>query len=346
MPQRVVAFAPGRVNLIGEHTDYNGGLCLPFALELGVEVSAEPLSDEAVEAFARDLGERDGFSLGTRERAGGWRAYVRGAAAELEAAGFRLRGTHLEIRSRLPLGGGLASSAALTIATCLAMLEVAGASPPEPIALARLCQAVERDWAGADTGLLDQLAILSARPGHALRIDVARLATEPVPLGLGRWVLWMLDSGARHDHATGAYNERRAECRAACELLGIESLRDASAADFAELPTPLDRRVRHVVSENDRVERMVEALRRTDPEEAARLLDEGHRSLRDDYEVSTPAVEDAIARLRIAGARGARLVGGGFGGHVLGLFPPHARVPAGATRLRAGGSARINKGRC
>jgi galactokinase len=341
MTKHVVAFAPGRVNLIGEHTDYNGGLCLPFALERGLEVSAEPGEDEVVEAFAADLGERDRFLLSAGERAGGWRAYVRGAAAELEAAGFGLRGTRLEIRSRLPLGGGLASSAALTIATCLALLEVADWAPPEPITLARLCQAVEREWAGADTGLLDQLAILCARTGHALRIDMTTLATEAVPLGLGRWTLWMLDSGARHDHAAGAYNERRAECRRACELLGIESLRHASAADATRLPAPLGRRVRHVVSENERVERMVEALRRDEPEKAARLLDDGHRSLRDDYEVSTPAVEDAIARLRAAGARGARLVGGGFGGHVIGLVPPGVRAPAGATRLRAGGPARI-----
>jgi galactokinase len=341
MHERVVAFAPGRVNLIGEHTDYNGGLCLPFAIDLGLEVSAEARDDDLIEVFARDLGERDRFSLLMGERPPGWRAYVFGAAAELRAAGIGLRGARLEIRSRLPRGAGLASSAALTIATCLALAEIASAAPPEPAALARLCQTVEREWAGADTGVLDQLAIVCARTGHALRIDAATLTIEPVPLLLAGWSLWMLDSGARHDHAAGAYNERRAECRMACELLGIESLRQASPSDAVRLPPPLDRRLRHVVSENLRVERMVDSLRRAQPDATARLLDEGHRSLRDDYDVSVPAVEDAIARLRAAGARGARMVGGGFGGHVIGLFPPGARAPAGATRLRAGGPARI-----
>jgi galactokinase len=340
MPERTVAFAPGRVNLIGEHTDYNGGLCLPFALERGLQVWAERVPADEIEVVAADFGERDRFSLGAIERAGGWRAYVRGAAAELLAAGSRLRGTRLEIRSSLPPGGGLASSAAITVATSLALLGVADEALPEPVALARICQAVERRWAGADTGLLDQLAIICARAGHALLIDNATLRTRHVPLDLGGWTLRMLDSGARHDHAAGAYNERRAECARACELLGIDSLRDASAVDAARLPAQLDRRVAHVVSENVRVELMVDALRAADGAQAARLLDEGHRSLRDDYDVSAPEVEDAVIRLRAAGARGARLTGGGFGGHVIGLFPPGA-APEVGTALRAGGPARL-----
>ena len=339
MPDLVIAFAPGRVNLIGEHTDYNGGLCLPFALDRGLEVSAEPREDYVIEAHARDLGERDRFGLGGPERVGGWRAYVRGAAAKLAGAGYRLCGARLEIRSDLPSGGGLASSAALTVATCMALLTVAEEAPPQPIELARLCQSVEREWAAADTGLLDQLAILFARPGHALRIDAGALAIEPVPLRLGGWTLSLLDSGAHHDHAASAYNERRAECRKARELLGVETLRSASAADATRLPAPLDRRVRHVVSENERVESMVEALRGSDPAAVARLLDEGHRSLRDDYEVSAPAVEESRARLLAAGARGARLVGGGFGGHLIGLFAPGGRPPSGAIAARSGPAA-------
>jgi galactokinase len=336
MPGSVNVFAPGRVNLIGEHTDYNGGLCLPFAIDCGLTVSAEPLGRHQVEAHAHDIAEVDRFSLGAVEPASGWRAYVRGAASELISAGYRLRGARLAIRSELPAGGGLASSAALTIATALAMLTAAEQPVPEPIALARLCGRVENAWAGAETGLLDQLAILLASSEQAIRLDMATLAADPVPLALGRWTLCLLDSGARHAHAAGEYNARRAECRKACELLGIETLSEASAGDAVRLPPPLDRRARHVLSENARVDSMADALWRSDFDEAARILDEGHASLRDDYEASAPAVENSIARLREAGARGARIVGGGFGGHVLGLFPPGVSPPREARLVGVG----------
>jgi galactokinase len=339
--RRVTAFAPGRVNLIGEHTDYNGGLCLPFATDRGLTVTAEALDESEVDAHAHDLGEHDRFELGAFERAPGWRAYVRGIAAELAAAGHVLRGARLEIRSELSPGGGLASSAALTIAVALALLAVAEEPAPDPFALARLCARTENDWAGAQTGLLDQLAILCARRDHAVRIDTAGETVDRVPLSLHGWTVCVLDSGARHEHARGCYNERRAECRAACASLGIGSLSEARADDVDRLPPPLDRRLRHVLTENARVERTVDALRRSDPAEVGRLLDEGHASLRDDYAVSVPAVEEAVARLKAAGAGGARMVGGGFGGHVLGLFPPGASPPGNALPVSAGGHARV-----
>jgi galactokinase len=341
---RVTAFAPGRVNLIGEHTDYNGGLCLPFAFGRGVTVVAEPLAGDEVEVHAVDLGEHDRFPLGAPAAAAGWRAYVRGVAAELHAAGHRLAGARIHITSTLPAGGGLASSAALTIGCALALLDVAGASAPPAAALAAVCARVEELWAGAETGLLDQLAILSAEPGHAvlldMRLDPASSALRQVPLSLAGWRLFLLDSGVRHDHTAGGYNVRRAECRKACELLGVESLSAAAPADVAGLPPPLDRRARHVLSENARVARMVEALERPDMEEVARLLAEGHASMRDDYEVSAPAVEDTVALLQTSGARGARMIGGGFGGHVLGLFPPGAEPPRQAIPIDANGRVR------
>jgi galactokinase len=339
--RRVTAFAPGRVNLIGEHTDYNGGLCLPFGSDRGITVTGEALDHGEIEVLAREEGERDRFSLQAITPAPGWRAYVRGVTSELVSAGHDLRGARLEIRSELPAGGGLASSAALTIAASLALLSVAGQPAPEPISLARLCSRVENEWAGAQTGLLDQLAILCAVAGQAVRIDTSTASVEAVPLALGEWTLRLLDSRVRHVHAEGGYNQRRRECRRACALLGIDSLRHASPDDVARLPPPLDRRLRHVLTENTRVERMVGALRSSDLAEAGALLDEGHISLRDDYAVSVPAVEEAVARLKASGAAGARIVGGGFGGHVLGLFPPGASAPGDTLPVSPGGGVRV-----
>ena len=289
MADRVRARGPGRVNLIGEHTDYNGGLALPFAIDRGVTVTAEPLGGDRIEAHALDLGESDAFALAAAERAEGWRAFVRGAVAELTAAGYALRPCRLEIESDLRQGVGLSSSAAMETALCLALLAVAGEAEPDRRELAKLCSRVENDWVGAETGLLDQLASLCSEAGHAVRIDFATLAIEPVPLDLGGWSLVTLDSGAVHSIAYSGYNERRRECRQACEALGIETLREARDVDA--LPEPLRSRARHVVTENARVDATVEALRAGDLEQVGRLLDAGHASLRDDYAASVPEVE-------------------------------------------------------
>jgi galactokinase len=337
MADLVVARGPGRVNLIGEHTDYNGGLALPFAIDRGVTVTAEP-ADERFEVEARDLGETDAFGL-EPERVDGWRAFVRGTVAELRAAGHTLRPARLVIEGDLERGSGLSSSAALEAALCLALLGVAGEPEGNRRALAELCSRVENDWVGAQTGLLDQLAVLLSRDGHALRLDFASGAADPVPLDLGDWTLATVDSGATHTHADSGYNERRDECRAACEALGVESLRDAPAD--AALPAPLDRRLRHVQTENARVDAMVTVLAGADLEEAGRLLDASHASLRDDYEASVPEVEETVRRCKAAGAAGARMVGGGFGGHVLALFPPGATPPGDALVVRPGPPAQL-----
>ena len=336
MADRVVARGPGRVNLIGEHTDYNDGLAMPFAIERGVTVTAEPCDGERVEAHAADLGERDAFPLEAPERADGWRAFVRGTVAELRAAGHDVRPCRLTIEGDLPHGSGLSSSAALEAALCLALVD----DPGDRVELAKLCSRVENEWVGAETGLLDQLAVLCATDGHVLRIDFRSLSLEPVPLELGDWELVTVDSGAAHEHAAGGYNERRAECRAATEALGLDSLRDATESAAAELPPPLDRRVRHVVTENARVEAMAQALERRDLAEAGQLLDAGHASLRDCYEASVPEVERTVQALKDAGAAGARMIGGGFGGAILALLPPGARAPIGATPVAAGPPAR------
>ena len=350
--EQSAAFAPGRVNLIGEHTDYNQGLALPFAIADGITVSAhaEPVGtpgEERVSAFARDLGERDEFALADPQPAAGWRAFVRGTVAELTRAGYPLVGASLQIGGALAPGAGLSSSAALEVALCLALVGL-GSQPAseaakdlDRTALAQLCARVENDWVGAHTGLLDQLASLYGAPDAALCIDFRTLTVEQVPLRLGDWRLVVLDSGERHVHASSGYNERRAECARACELLGVESLRGASSTSVAELPEPLRRRAQHVLGENERVREAVAALRADDLVAIGELLNASHVSLRDCYEVSTPAVETAVESLRRAGAAGARVIGGGFGGSVLGLFAPGGQPPAAARDVRPGAGAHL-----
>jgi galactokinase len=336
----ISARGPGRVNLIGEHTDYNDGLALPFAIDRGVTVTAEPGDDDMVTVDARDLGETDEFGLHERERVEGWGAFPRGMVAELEQAGYALTGCALTIQGDLDRGAGLSSSAALEAALALALLAVAG--EPEPADrrdLARLCSRVENDWVGAETGLLDQLASLCARPGYALRIDFADLDLTPVALDLGDHTLITLDSGSTHTHAASGYNERRRECREACRQLGVGSLREAR--DVSGLAEPLRSRARHVIEENARVDATVQALAAGDVAEVGRLLDASHASLRDLYDASTPEVERTVQRLKQAGAIGARMVGGGFGGAVLALLGPGVAAPAGALTVAPGPPAAL-----
>jgi galactokinase len=352
-------FAPGRVNLIGEHTDYNDGLALAFAIEQGVTVTATQIAGTRITVRAVDLAAEDSFDVvrpqpveqgrALRPPTGeAWRSFVRGAVAELSAAGVAVPPAHVEISGAVPRGAGLASSAALEVALTLALIALSGASPAPSGAsladrtdLARLCSRIENEWVGARTGVLDQLASLYGQEGHALRIDFRSLDIRAVDLRLGDHELVTLDSGERRGNAASGYNRRREECGRACELLGIESLRDATDGMADRLPEPLNRRVRHVTSANARVDEAASALERHDLAELGRLLDDGHASLRDDYEVSTPAVEAAVARLKRAGALGARVFGGGLGGHVLGLLPPDARPPEGAVRVAPGPGARV-----
>ena len=336
----VSARGPGRVNLIGEHTDYNGGLALPFAIDRGVTATAEPLAGDRVEVVAEDLGETDVFPLAGPEPAEGWRAFARGVVAELTAAGVELVPARIAFTGDVPLGAGLSSSAALETALCLALLGVAAAEEPDRIELAKLCSRVENDWVGAETGLLDQLASLLGTEGHALRIDFSTLAIEPVPLDLRGWQLVTVDSGAAHEHAESGYNERRAECEAAASELGVRTLSEATRDAAERLPEPGRRRARHVLTENARVDATVDALRAGDLEAVGRLLDESHASLRDDYEASVEEVEALVDRLKRGGAAGARMMGGGFGGSVLALFAPGAALPDGATAVVPGPPAR------
>jgi galactokinase len=320
----VVAFGPGRVNLIGEHTDYNGGLSLPFAIEDGVRVSAERAGGSAVVTSAE-----------------GARAYLRGVVAELGAAGVAVPGARITIDADLPQGSGMSSSAALEVALCLALLRISGAEEMDRLELARLCSRVENEWVGAQTGLLDQIASLFGAADHALRIDFRTLEVRQVPLRLGGWSLATVDSGEQHSNAEGGYNERRRECSEAAAQLGVETLSEADHDAAARLPDPLDRRALHVLEENDRVDAAVAALAAGDLPALGRLLDAGHASLRDLYDASTDAVEETVSRLKSAGAAGARMMGGGFGGHVLALFEPGMPLPPDARVVTPGPGARV-----
>jgi galactokinase len=343
--ERSVAFAPGRVNLIGEHTDYNQGLALPFAIAEGVTVHARASGERSISARAEDLGETDEFELSDISGAEGWRAFLRGTVAELSRAGYPPVGARLEISGKVPRGAGLSSSAALEVALCLALLALAdGPGELDRIDIARLCARVENDWVGARTGMLDQLASLCGASDMALCIDFSTLQIDQVPLLLDGWRLVLVDSGELHANASSGYNERRAECRRACELMGIDSLRDATPRSVERLPQPLRARAEHVLGENDRVKDAVAVLRAVDLPALGALLNASHASLRDLYEVSTPAVERTVERLLSAGAAGARLMGGGFGGSVLGLLEADVPTPFGAREVHPGPGAHLLAG--
>jgi galactokinase len=235
----------------------------------------------------------------------------------------------------------LSSSAALEVAVTLSLFALSDAPVPERLELAQLCSRIENEWVGARTGLLDQLASLYGERDTAVEIDFRSLTVNRVALDLGEFSLVTLDSGERHAIAGSGYNRRREECAGACRELGLASLRDATLEMTGLLPEPLAARARHVVTENDRVRAAVRALAERDFPALGRLLDASHASLRDCFDVSTPAVEATVERLRRAGALGARIVGGGFGGNVLGLLAPGVSAPQGAVTVTPGPGAAL-----
>lgn len=328
-----MASAPGRVNLMGDHTDYNEGLVLPMPIPQQTTVRLRTRSDRIVSVRSSEQAERGEYELGKEQRTGSWVDYVQGITVALAQRGLQLRGFEAELSSQVPVGAGLSSSAALEIATSRALRE-AFAFPLDDVELARIGQQAEVEFVGAPTGLMDQLASSLGEQGKALQIDIRTLQTRSVTLP-DALELVVIDSGVKHAHGgVSGYRERRSECDRACEQLGVRSLRDVTLADLEGatlLDETLRRRVRHVISENARVEATVAAFERADLGRLRALFAASHESLRDDYQVSVPEIDRLVELgMEHPDVIAARLTGGGFGGSVVML----------AQRGRAGEAAR------
>ncbi|NPV08068.1 MAG: galactokinase [Anaerolineae bacterium] len=336
-PPEVVARAPGRVNLIGEHTDYNDGFVLPVAIDRAVYVAASARADDRVTLVAVDFGERAEFALGRIERdpVHGWSNYPRGVAWVLQGRGLRLSGMDAAIHGDVPIGAGLSSSAALEVATAKALQALSGFALDD-VELARAAQEAENRFVGMQCGIMDQFVSVLGRRDHALLIDCRFLEHRAVPMLAGYRVV-VADTMKRRGLVDSQYNQRRAECEAGVRLLrqrlgGITALRDVTPAQLEEhkevLPEVVYRRCRHVVRENERVLAAVAALGASDAATFGRLMLQSHASLRDDYEVSSPELDFMVdAALDIGGVVGTRMTGAGFGGCTVSLVREGAVGP-------------------
>jgi galactokinase len=326
--------APGRVNLIGEHTDYNDGFVMPAAIEFACRAAAAPRNDRRIAVYSANFHEVFEFSLDDPRPAAAkrWSDYVHGVAVMLARAGHRLRGANLLVTGNVPLGAGLSSSAAIEVVTAFALLGVSNISV-ERTEIARICQRAENEFVGARCGIMDQFIACHGRAGHALMLDCRSLGFRLLPLPLGvRMVI--ANTMVKHQIAAGEYNRRRAECEEGVRLLAetrteIHALRDVSLDELerqrGRLPEVIYRRCRHVVSENARVERAAAAMERGDMRALGALMADSHRSLRDDYEVSAPEL-DLMVELAVQqpGVTGSRMTGGGFGGCTISLVESSA----------------------
>ncbi|MGD0896229.1 MAG: galactokinase [Thermoguttaceae bacterium] len=317
-PPRWVVRAPGRVNLIGEHTDYNDGFVLPLAIDRAAWIALAPRDDARVVVHSIDYQQSGEFSLADlRHEKAGWIEYLKGVAWVLQDAGHKLRGWEGVLAGDVPVGAGLSSSAAVEVA-CARAFSATSDLPWEPAKMARLAQRAENQWVGVNCGIMDQLISATGRKGHAMLIDCRSLALEPAPLPKGTAVV-VLDTATRRGLVDSAYNERRSQCEAAAKFFGVRALRDVSPEMFQKKSDGMDpttrRRARHVITEDDRTLRAVEAMRRGDVAALGRLMNESHASLRDDYEVSSDALDVMAACAQAHPAcHGARMTGAGFGG--------------------------------
>lgn len=321
--------APGRVNLIGEHTDYNDGFVMPVAIDLSTTVSVLPLDQRQLQMLSWDFSGDVEFDLDDPRLAmrGHWSDYPLGVAVTLERAGYRMRGARLYIRSNVPIGSGLSSSAAVEVATACALAANSGFKI-DPRELARICQRAENEFVGARVGIMDQFASLFGAENHALLLDCRSLEFRLLPMP-DNVRLIICNTMVKHELAASAYNERREQCEAAVKHLAkflpnVTALRDVSLEQLEQYKNGLSdviyRRARHVVTENARVLAAADALQHGDLKAFGKLMAQSHQSLRDDYEVSCSELDLMVKLAQSApGIYGARMTGGGFGGCTVNL---------------------------
>ena len=326
----LVSFAPGRVNLIGEHTDYNNGFVLPCAIPFGTAVALGYRDDGAIRATALDLQSAVAqFDLAPDippAPVGDWTNHVRGVAAGLLASGVNGPGADIAITGNVPQGAGLSSSASLAVSLGLGLSRLGGVTVPDLTGLARIAQWSEHHYVGCACGIMDQLASARSVEGHAMLIDCRSLDVQAVPVPEDAAIV-IVHSGVSRELVDGAYNERRAQCETAAHHYGVDSLRDLDEAGLLAGARDLDgvtfRRARHVISENARTLAAASALRANDLAALGPLLRASHKSLRDDFEVTVPAVDALVDFMAdvIGSAGGVRMTGGGFGGCVVAILP-------------------------
>ena len=313
--------APGRVNLIGEHTDYNGGFVLPLAIDRAVWLALRPREGSRVEVHSLEFGKTRSFNLAGFGKGEGWLEYLKGTAWALREAGYELKGWQGVSGSDVPRGSGLSSSAALELAAARAFTAVSDLAW-DAAEMAKLAQKAENEWVGVSCGVMDQLASAAGREGHAILIDCRSLEIEAVPLPEDAAVV-VLNTGEQRGLVGSAYNERRQQCEEAARAFGVEALRDVSVEQFDAEADKLDevtrKRARHVVYENARTLQAAEVMRRGDAETLGQLMNESHESLRDDFEVSSDALDAIVECAWNAGCYGARMTGAGFGGCAVAL---------------------------
>lgn len=321
-PPMLLVRAPGRVNLIGEHTDYNDGFVLPMAIERAAWLALRPRSDRQVRLYSLDFKETAVFDLDNLQKGQGWAEYVKGVAWALQEAGLTLHGCEGILAGDIPVGAGLSSSAGLEVAAARAFTALSDL-PWQAALMARLCQRAENEWVGVNCGIMDQMISAAGQAGQALLIDCRSLEVELAPLPPETAVV-ILDTATRRGLVDSAYNERRAQCEAAAAYFGVPALRDVSPAQFAAQAEGLDpltrRRARHVISENARTVTAVAALRAGDAGQMGQLMNASHASLRDDFAVTNEALNLMVEiAQRQPGCYGARMTGAGFGGCAVAL---------------------------
>jgi galactokinase len=319
--------APGRVNLIGEHTDYNDGFVLPMAINRAAWIALRPRTDQRVIVHSLEFNDSTKFDLTDLQKGAGWSEYLKGTAWALRESGYTLHGWEGVVAGDVPIGAGLSSSAALELATARTFAAISNFAW-DAATMAKVCQRAENEWVGMNCGIMDQMISAAGKADHALLIDCRSLDTDLVPLPPGT-VIVILDTSTRRGLVDSAYNERREQCEAVAKFFNVPALRDVNLEQFEAQADQLDdlimRRARHVITENDRTVQAKNAMVQGDAAELGRLMDASHVSMRDDFEISSDALNAiVVAAQQHTACFGARMTGGGFAGCAVALVQTDA----------------------